>query len=95
MSAYFEGDDHFFGDSIFENEAGERRAFISNYQELGYYKRDLLTVLLPKQKAEAFRIDPATYTATPAALDPELLKETIAYYPDRRARLQTQRAEES
>jgi len=74
------GDDNFFGDSIFENEAREGRSFISNYQELGYYKRGLLTVLLPKQKAEAFRIDPVTYAASPAALDPVLLKETIAYY---------------
>jgi hypothetical protein len=69
-----------FGDSIFENESRPRRAFISNYQELGYYKNDLLTVLLPKRKAEAFLIDPVTYAATPAALDPVLLNETIAYY---------------
>jgi phosphoglycerol transferase MdoB-like AlkP superfamily enzyme len=74
------GDDHFFGDSIFENEARPRRSLISNYQELGYYKNDLLTVLLPKQKAQAFRIDPVTYAASRAELDPVLLKETIAYY---------------
>lgn len=74
------GDDHFFGDSIFENQGRPRRAMISNYQELGYYKGDLLTVLSPRRKAEAFRIDPATYAATPAPLDPVLLKEAIAYY---------------
>ncbi len=74
------GDDHYFGDSIFENESRLQRAFISNYQELGYYKNDLLTVLLPKQKAEAFRIDPVTYAATPATPDPVLLNEAIAYY---------------
>jgi phosphoglycerol transferase MdoB-like AlkP superfamily enzyme len=74
------GDDYFFGDSIFENEARVRRSLISNYQELGYYKNDLLTVLLPKQKAQAFRIDPVTYAASRAELDPVLLKETIAYY---------------
>lgn len=74
------GDDHYFGDSLFENQAHVPRVLISNYQELGYYKNDLLTVLSPKQKAEAFRIDPVTFAATPAALDPVLLKEAIAYY---------------
>lgn len=74
------GDDHFFGDSIFENAAKPRRAFISNYQELGYYKNDLLTVLSPKQKVEAFRIDPATRAATPATVDETLAREAIAYY---------------
>jgi phosphoglycerol transferase MdoB-like AlkP superfamily enzyme len=74
------GDNHFFGDSIFENESRPPRAFISNYQELGYYKNDLLTVLSPRQKAEAFRIDPVTFGATPVPLDPALLKEAIAYY---------------
>jgi phosphoglycerol transferase MdoB-like AlkP superfamily enzyme len=76
-----QGDDHFFGDSLFEAEhQHQRRAFVSNYQELGYYKDDLLTVLLPRQKAEAYRIDPATYAATPAPLDDAALREAIAYY---------------
>ncbi len=74
------GDDHYFGDSIFENAGRRGRAFISNYQELGYFKDDLLTVLSPRQGAEAFRIDRDTYAATPAPLDPVLLKEAIAYY---------------
>jgi phosphoglycerol transferase MdoB-like AlkP superfamily enzyme len=74
------GDDHYFGDSLFENEAHPGRAFISNYQELGYLKAGLLTVLSPKQKVEAFRIDPKTYDATPAPVDPTLMKEAIAFY---------------
>ncbi|MEP7260131.1 MAG: sulfatase-like hydrolase/transferase [Usitatibacter sp.] len=74
------GDDHYFGESIFENQDNPARAFISNYQELGYFKNGLLTVLSPLQKSEAFRIDPATYAATPVATDPVLLKEAIAYY---------------
>jgi phosphoglycerol transferase MdoB-like AlkP superfamily enzyme len=74
------GDDHYFGDSIFENVDKPARAFISNYQELGYYKNDLLTVLSPKRKVEAFRIDPASYAATPAPVDEVLMKEAIAFY---------------
>lgn len=74
------GDDHFFGQGLFEDEKLPARAFVSNYQELGYYKDDNLTVLLPKQKVEAFRIDPKTYAATPAEPDPRQVEEAIAYY---------------
>jgi phosphoglycerol transferase MdoB-like AlkP superfamily enzyme len=74
------GDDHFFGQGIFEDEKLPARAFVSNYQELGYYKDDRLTVLLPKRKVEAFRIDPNTFAATPAEPDPKLVDEAIAYY---------------
>ncbi len=74
------GDDLFFGRSVFEAEAPPERAFISNYQELGYLKRNKLTVLLPKQRVQAFDVDPATLEATPAAVDPQLLNEAIAYY---------------
>ncbi len=74
------GDDHFFGQGIFEDAHLPARAFVSNYQELGYYKDDRLTVLLPKQKVESFRIDPKTYAATPVENDPRLVDEAIAYY---------------
>ena len=74
------GDDHYFGDSLFENASRPGRAFISNYQELGYLKNDVLTVLSPKQKVEAFRVDPVTMASTPAPVDPVLEKEAIAYY---------------
>ncbi len=73
------GDDHFFGESLFEATTAPR-AFISNYQELGYYKNDKLIVLSPKKKAEAFSIDPMTYEAEKTALDPTLLAEVVAYY---------------
>ncbi len=74
------GGDLFFGHSFFEDEAAPERAFISNYQELGYLRNNKLTVLLPKRHVQAFDIDPATLEATPAAIDPTLLNEAIAYY---------------
>lgn len=74
------GDDSFFGRSFFEKGPVPERAFISNYQELGYLKHGILTVLLPKQRVESFRIDPKTYASTPTAIDPQLLSEAIAYY---------------
>ena len=73
------GDDHFFGVSLFEQGDDGRRAFISNYQELGYLKADRLVVLGPKQRVDTFRID-ANGDATPAAPDPRLRDEAVAYY---------------
>ena len=74
------GDDHFFGQGLFEDAKLPARAFVSNYQELGYYKDDVLTVLLPKRRVEAFRIDPRSFVATPVAADPVLADEAVAYY---------------
>lgn len=76
------GDDHFFGQALFEEPEQQiaPRAFISNYQELGYYKNDTLIVLSPKQKTEAFKVDPVTLESTPTAMDETLLNEAIAYY---------------
>ncbi len=55
-------------------------AFISNYQELGYYKNDKLIVLGPKKRADSFSIDPHTFDAKPATMDDRLLNEAVAYY---------------
>lgn len=76
------GDDHFYGQAFFEEPEAQTapRAFISNYQELGYYKNDTLIVLSPKQKAEAFQVDPVTLESSPTAMNEVLLNEAIAYY---------------
>lgn len=74
------GSQRFFGRSFFDTSSPSDRAFISNYQQLGYLKNGVLTVLLPKQQVESYRIDPITYAATPAAIDSELMTEAIAYY---------------
>ena len=74
------GDDHFFGRSVFEPGKNPERVFVSNYQELGYLRHGVLTVLLPRRKVKSFRVDPKTYEATPTAVDPVLLNEAIAYY---------------
>ena len=74
------GDEHFFGRNLFGDEAPVERAFISNYQALGYLKNGILTVLLPKQQAESYRVDAKNYETTPAEVDPQLLTEAIAYY---------------
>ncbi len=73
------GDDHFFGKSLFEQQYDQPRAFISNYQELGYLKNGRLTVLGPKQRVETFLID-ANGEASPTQVDARLRDEAVAYY---------------
>lgn len=76
------GAEHFYGQSLFAAAAEKQpeRAFISNYQALGYYKDDTLIVLSPKQKGEAFKIDPLSFEAAPTEMRDDLLNEAIAYY---------------
>ena len=73
------GGAHFFGQSIFDGKAPER-VFLSNYQELGYLKDGVLTVLRPKRQIESYHIDPETDASTPAPVDAKLRDEAIAYY---------------
>lgn len=74
------GADYFFGRCLFEEEEPLRRVFVSNYQSLGYLRSNTLTVLLPRQRVESYRVDPRTLETTPKAVDPVLLNEAIAYY---------------
>jgi phosphoglycerol transferase MdoB-like AlkP superfamily enzyme len=75
-----DGDDHFFGRSVMELPTGPARAFVSNYQSLGYYRDDTLVVLTPGRKVDAYRIDPKTFEATRAAPPQALVDEAVAYY---------------
>jgi phosphoglycerol transferase MdoB-like AlkP superfamily enzyme len=75
-----DGDDHFFGRSAFEIAPVRGRAFISNYQELGYLRGDVLTVLSPRRKVAAFRVDPVNFASSPMPVDRQLADEAIAYY---------------
>ena len=70
----------FYGRSVFTDEPWSERAFISNYQELGYLKNNKLTVLLPKRRVQAFAVNPETLESTPSAIDEQLMEEAITYY---------------
>lgn len=76
----FQGAEKFFGQNFFQVKNIEERAFISNYQSLGYYKNNQLVVLLPKQKIETYQIDPKTFEAKKSKPDKTLIDEAIAYY---------------
>jgi len=73
------GDNNLFGKAVHE-QTGPPRAFISNYQNLGYYKGDELIVLKPQQRIAAFHVDPASLESTPTDANPLLVEEAIAYY---------------
>ena len=74
------GEDYFFGRPSDEQAGKPWRAFISNYQSLGYYKNGVLTVLNPGRKVVAYAIDPTTLESTEQPPDPRLTDEAIAYY---------------
>ena len=77
-----DGDDDFFGRSVFELPATAPRAFISNYQELGYLKNGVLTVLSLNRKIEAFRVDPVTFESVPMPIDRTLARRGHRLLPD-------------
>ncbi len=83
------GRQQFFGRSVFSDEPWMERAFISNYQELGYLRNHKLTVLLPKRRVQAFDVDPVTLESTPSDIDDKLLEEAIAYYQSASADFRT------
>ncbi|CAG0984296.1 Lipoteichoic acid synthase 1 [Burkholderiales bacterium] len=75
-----DGDDHFFGRSVFELPATPERAFISNYQSLGYLRGGVLTVLSPGRRVDAYRVEARTHESVPIPVEPALEREAIAYY---------------
>jgi hypothetical protein len=64
---------------LFEQGPEDRRAFISNYQELGYLKSNRLVVLGPKRRVETFVIG-GDGEATPTENVQQLSDEAVAYY---------------
>jgi phosphoglycerol transferase MdoB-like AlkP superfamily enzyme len=72
----------FFGDDILASDYRER-AFIGNYQKLGYLVGDLLTILFPDKSVHGYRIVQHTLTRTryeETAPDENLSRDAIAYY---------------
>jgi len=70
----------FFGYNIFDLEPGRERAFISNYQTLGYMKHNRLVVLGLQKPPVVVDGTPAHPATGPRADDETLVREAIAYY---------------
>lgn len=71
----------FYGADLFRLEPGRERAFIGNYQRLGYLRGDELVELAPRRLVAASRPD-YQHDVAPTALtpDPAMEREAIAYY---------------
>ena len=70
----------FFGKDIVKMEPSEERAFIANYQKLGYIKNDRLTILSPQEKVTYYKIDRFKGSMEKCQKDENLLNEAITYY---------------
>ena len=70
----------FFGKDILKMEPSEERAFIANYQKLGFIKNDRLTILSPQEKVTYYRIDRFKGSMEITPKDENLLNEAITYY---------------
>lgn len=70
----------FYGKNIFTMKPEEERAFIGNYQKLGYIKHDTLTILGPQKSANTYKFVDTTGEETPIAPQPMLHKNAITYY---------------
>ena len=69
----------FLGNDLLHSPPGSERAFVANYQTLGYLKGDRLLVLQPKRKVEEFRMEGERLVAA-RGVDPALAREGIAFY---------------
>jgi phosphoglycerol transferase MdoB-like AlkP superfamily enzyme len=69
----------FLGHDLLHTPPGEDRAFVANYQTLGYLKGERLLVLQPKRKVEEFRVQGEQLFPAKTA-DPALAREAIAFY---------------
>ena len=70
----------FFGKDITKMAPDEERAFISNYQKLGYLKNNHVTILSPQQKITNYKITKDTGEMKSEPAIPEMENEAIIYY---------------
>jgi phosphoglycerol transferase MdoB-like AlkP superfamily enzyme len=69
----------FFGRDVLRSPPASDRAFVANYQTLGYLKAGRLVLLHPKRRAEVFRADESGNILGPVS-DAAAAREAIAYY---------------
>jgi len=69
----------FLGHDLLHTPPSADRAFVANFQTLGYLKGDQLLVLQPKRKVDQFRFQGERLRAE-ASVDPDLKREGIAFY---------------
>ncbi len=70
----------FFGKDILKMSKVDERAFIANYQKLGFIKNDGLTILSPQQKVTSYKIDRFTGKIDKQQPGENVVNEAIMYY---------------
>lgn len=69
----------FFGRDVLSSPPESDRAFVANYQTLGYLARDRMVLLQPRRKSEAFRVDMQMSILGPVD-DRRAVREAISFY---------------
>jgi phosphoglycerol transferase MdoB-like AlkP superfamily enzyme len=69
----------FLGRDVLNSAPESDRAFVANYQTLGYLRGDQMVVLQPKRKVAVLRLRGAEQVPVPNP-DPSLVSEAIAFY---------------
>ncbi|MBU0910217.1 MAG: LTA synthase family protein, partial [Proteobacteria bacterium] len=70
----------FYGKNVFAMQPDEERAFIGNYQKLGYLRGKELTILKPLQQVASYDWNPRTSNLAPIPEDSPMAWQAIAYY---------------
>jgi phosphoglycerol transferase MdoB-like AlkP superfamily enzyme len=77
----FSYESKFFGQDIFRLPRGEERAFVANYQSLGYLRDGRLVMLYPRRKVHIGDSENAGSRRSEGALDDETLqREAVSWY---------------
>jgi phosphoglycerol transferase MdoB-like AlkP superfamily enzyme len=77
----FDYSSRFYGQDVFALEPGRERAFIGNYQQLGYLSHDRLIELGPNRTVREVRPDYVDDREQPQiALEPALAEQAVRYY---------------
>jgi len=70
----------FMGYDIYHMNAGNERAFISTYQDMGYVKNGSMVILSPQQKIAVVKPDFITGSNVKSTRSDSLVNEAIAWY---------------
>jgi phosphoglycerol transferase MdoB-like AlkP superfamily enzyme len=70
----------FLGYDLFKTPAGNERAFISTYQDMGYIKDGKLVILSPQRKIEMFVPNFVSGIASKTTPESAIINEAIAWY---------------
>lgn len=73
----------FFGRDVLMpagEDRGDDRAFIGTYQKVGLLEKNRLAVLSPVRQTDLYQVDATGEVSIDAELDPELVRDAVAYY---------------